>query len=589
LFPRPPVLDFTAPPRLPEGSAKSLRVLKTHTRQVVTLSIGEFIAREIIWWDPATQELYPSAPLRRLVAPACNYGYDVLVWVGRALFLENQPTRALLAQLAQRHVHLSPSTVAELGRRFIVLLALAHRQCAPGLKAAMALRGGYILHLDATYEDQSPLLMTGVDAVLEIVLGNLKLPSEKAAGIVPFLEGLKASFGPPLATVHDMSKGIIAAIEEVFPGTPDFICHFHFLRDLGKDLFGAEYDALRKSLQKHGTQGRLRARLRTWKKALAPHLHLLPVLTNTAPAALPENHLGPMPLLAAYTLAHWILAALARGHGYGFPFDRPLAELARRARQVDAQLAALQALHLRDQWRDNLPWHHLRRELEPLLADRAFWRTLARLETKALVFDQLRQAFHLAPQTPGPGLNHDGEPVPIDVIEKQVLACRAQILARPVDDSTPDLIKMIAQIDRYRPKLFAQPLTVATPQGPQLLQPQRTNNVMERLFRDFKRGCRHKTGQNALGRTLRTMLADTLLVKNLQNEAYLKVLLNGHASLEELFAAIDPAAVRQERRQATQNPEKLPAKLKRYIAQLTSPAPIITLLEKLKSNRISRS
>jgi hypothetical protein len=84
---------------------------------------------------------------------------------------------------------------------------------------------------------------------------------------------------------------------------------------------------------------------------------------------------------------------------------------------------------------------------------------------------------------------------------------------------------------------------------------------MERLFRDFKRGCRQKTGQHALGRTLRTMLADTPLLKNLHNETYLKILLNGHATLEELFAAIDPTAVRQERRQATQNPEKLSAKL----------------------------
>ena len=51
---------------------------------------------------------------------------------------------------------------------------------------------------------------------------------------------LQQCFGPPLALVHDLSKGILAAIQEVFPGIPDFICHFHFLRDLGKDLFGAE-------------------------------------------------------------------------------------------------------------------------------------------------------------------------------------------------------------------------------------------------------------------------------------------------------------------------------------------------------------
>ena len=40
-------------------------------------------------------------------------------------------------------------------------------------------------------------------------------------------------------------------------------------------------------------------------------------------------------------------------------------------------------------------------------------------------------------------------------------------------------------------------------------------------------------------RQLQTMLADTPLVKNLDNQEYLKVLLNGTASLEELFAKLE--------------------------------------------------
>ena len=588
LFPQPPVLDFTAPPALPKRRASSLRVLKTHTRRIITLSIGEWLARETIWWHPKTGRQYPSAPLRRLVAPGCNYGYDVLVCVGRALFLETQPIRQVIAQLACRQVHLSASTVAELGRRFIVLLTLAHRQCAPNLKAAMLGHGGYILHLDATYEDESPLLMTGIDAVMEIVLDNIKLPSEKAEGIVPFLRRIQAGFGPPLATVRDMSKAIAAAIKEVFPDTlPDLICHFHFLRDLGKDLFGAEYDTLRKSLKKHATAARLRARLRAWKAAFVAHQQLLPVLTQTPPATLSENQLQALPLLAAYTLAHWVLAGFQQGHGYGFPFDRPLAHFAHRAQQVFAQLASLQNLQLRDQWRDNLPWHQLRQDLQSLLGDRPFWRNLSLLNTKAHVFDQLRQAFHLAPETDHSGLNHDGEEVPMGVLEIQVRAWRQQLLGRTEDAATPAFAPMLAQLDQYWPKLFAPPLIVDTPQGPRTIQPQRTNNLMERFFRDLKRGCRRKTGQNALGRTLRTMLAQTPLANNLRNEAYLKILLNGHATLEELFATIDPAQVRQEMRQATLHPEKIPAQLKRFIANLPTPAPIKNILEKLKSNRIS--
>jgi len=83
------------------------------------------------------------------------------------------------------------------------------------------------------------------------------------------------------------------------------------------------------------------------------------------------------------------------------------------------------------------------------------------------------------------------------------------------------------------------------------------------------------------------MLAQTPLANNLRNEAYLKILLDGHATLEELFATIDPAQVRQEMRHATQHTEKIPTQLKCFIANVPTPAPIKNLLEKLKSNRIS--
>lgn len=551
---------------------------------MITLSIGPWIARETIWWNPATDEVYPSDVLRRLVAPGCTYGYDVVVAVGRALFVEAQPVRQIITHLAQRQVHLSASTVADLGRRFIGLLAVAHRRCAGRLQQALALQGGYILHLDATYEDKSPMLMTGIDAVMEIVLGNIKLPSEKADGIVPFLRQLQQCFGPPLALVHDMSKGILAAIQQVFPGTPDFICHFHFLRDLGKDLCGAEYDTLRKRLQTHGTVGRLRARLRAWRKQIDADSPLREILAQLPVSGWPTQPLAQAPLLAAYLLAHWILEGLQQGQGYGFPFDRPLLALARRAQEVHAHLPSLISLGSRENWRRNLPFHHLGLDLKDLVNDRPLGHTLTRLETHAQLFDQLRQALRLAPVSGHRGLNHDGEGIEMKTLQREVQTVTEQVRARPDYSTTPALQKMIAQIEHYGPKLFAEPLVVSTPQGARTIQPQRTNNLMERLFRDFKRRCRRKTGCQALGRTLRTMLADTPLVTNLQNPEYLRILLNGQPSLEALFAQIDPASVRKEIEKAQQNPERVPRALKRFIANLTSPTLVKNFIQNLKSN-----
>ena len=84
--------------------------------------------------------------------------------------------------------------------------------------------------------------------------------------IIPFLRNIKKLYGGPLASVHDMGKGISNAVKEIFPDSPDFICHYHFLRDLGKDLFGKENDKIRGRLSKHGIQGKLRIGCGSLKK-----------------------------------------------------------------------------------------------------------------------------------------------------------------------------------------------------------------------------------------------------------------------------------------------------------------------------------
>jgi hypothetical protein len=571
----------------PGSGASAWQVLKTRRREVVTLSIGPWIARETIWRNPTTAQRSGSADLRRLVAPGCTYGYDVVEEVGRKLFLEAQSVRQIIQLLKQSRVLLSPSTVADLGRRFIVLLALAHRRCTHRLRQAISLQGGYILHLDATYEDKSPMLMTGFDAVMDIVLGNIKLPSEKAEGIVPFLRRLKECFGPPLALVHDMSKGILSAVEEVFPGIPDFICHFHFLRDTGKDLLGSDYDRLRQRLQTLGTIGRLRARLRAWRLQIRADLPLKKALDQLPSGDWPTEPLEQAPLLAAYLLAQWILAGLQQGWGYGFPFDRPLLVLAQRAQEACAQLESLLSENRSGDWRCRVPLHHLAGQLKPLVHDYPLKHNLSRLETYGQIFDQLRQALRMAPVNAEGGLNHPGEPVEMKTLQLQVQAFAAHVRAHPDYAATPALQGMIEQIEHYGAKLFADPLTVSTPQGPRTIQPQRTNNVMERLFRDLKRNCRHRTGCHSLGRSLRTMLPDTPLVKNLQNPEYLKILLDSQPSLAALFAQIDPANVREELVKAQHTPEYVPRALQRFIANLPDSNPIKNFIKNAIPNRLS--
>ena len=238
LFAERPTLRFKSEQAGCPDCEAPLKVRKTRMKTVATMSIGEFISRETLLHckNCENETVYGSAELLRLVPERCSFGYDVLVFVGKALFLRHRCTREIIEELLARNVHISASEVGYLGKKFIVYLALAHRQCAPKIKESMHRKGGYIFHLDGTCDRRGPMLLSGLDSISEIVLGNVKLPSEKAERIIPFLREMRGRFGTPLALVHDMGAGIINAVETVFPDTPDFICHFHFLRDIGKDL-----------------------------------------------------------------------------------------------------------------------------------------------------------------------------------------------------------------------------------------------------------------------------------------------------------------------------------------------------------------
>ena len=45
-------------------------------------------------------------------------------------------------------------------------------------------------------------------------MDNIKIPTEKADKIIPYLRQIKQCYGIPLALVHDMGPGILLAVKE---------------------------------------------------------------------------------------------------------------------------------------------------------------------------------------------------------------------------------------------------------------------------------------------------------------------------------------------------------------------------------------
>ena len=510
LFTRQPRLHFS-PAMAACHCGTELLVLKTKTKRLATLAIGHFEALETQRYCCYCGDRYRSEELRSLTPHRGQFGFDVIEYIGRALFVQCHNALEVQADLAARNIAISTSEIGFLGKRFIVYLALAHRECHAELKQHMASKGGYILHMDGTCEGDSPLLFSCIDDISKLVLGNRKMPTEDSQYIIPLLCDLKAAYGTPVALVHDMGSAILKAVTTVFPAVPDYICHFHFLRDLGKDLFDFEYRTIRRYTRSFN----VRATLSKVEKALKAVID-----DDAALAQNLQTYLGKKqatdtqqvlsPWVSAYLLVVWVLEADSACDGFGFPFDYPHLVFYQRLREAYPSLKALKAKGVAV-----LPLPVLHRALK----DKALKNLVARIEQKIAIFNQLREAMRIARPDSDKGLNDEGDG-DIKTIESRVKAFRYSQTIQALSASDISYQKMVKQIDKYWGKLFADPIEVNTPAGTVIIQPQRTNNLMEQSFRFLKRDGRRRNGQKALGKVLTAMLADTPLVRNLDNADY---------------------------------------------------------------------
>ena len=489
--------------------------------------------------------IFASEALQSIVPKRCNVAYDLLIFVGQALFRRYRTVQEIRTELITRNIRLSPSEIGYLGRKFIIFLAAAHRLATPKIRQKMAMAGGYILHLDATHDGDSAALMTGIDSLSKFVLANVKIPTEHADHIIPFLEKIVADYGVPLACVRDMGTGIGKAIGKVLPGVYDFICHFHFLRDIGKDYLEPAYSRLRKCLRSHGTSTRLHALARELRPLLAAvQDNQTALFTKAITCTEHIENSDSTSLASTYSLVLWALQGKHCGDGYGFPFDRSLLDFAERLLKLEQHMPELLKLLLNeDKPCERQPAFKLFAEACFVAEDSELREAVDELHWRCRIFDSLRTAMRIAPVGGSKGLNDEGSPKAMATIRQGVERFRSSF------DEIPHLLtdhlskKMARQIDKYGEKLFADPITIQTPLGSSTIYPQRTNNILEQFFRKVKRGFRRTSGNNSMHRALQTMLADTPLVKNLDNPDYMNILLDGKEDLEELFAEIGETIV----------------------------------------------
>jgi len=297
---------------------------------------------------------------------------------------------------------------------------------------------------------------------------------------------------------------------------------------------------LRTALRKHAVTTKLSALVREVRQ----HISTQGIDATRFVSAIQNGHvldgdMIQMALISTYLLALWCLQGKKSGNGFGFPFDRPLLEFARRLLALNACLPALEK-QLPEQNRIGTRlFSKLGRKIRDIVTEPAFKQAVEELQWRAKLFDDFREKMRIAEPGSSHGLNDDGTGKAMKSIRKGVQQFRSRLDTERKLSEDALCRKVAIQIDKYKDRLFADPIEVDTPSGSITVYPQRTNNMLEQFFRGLRRDHRRKTGDNSMRRVLHTMLPDTPLIKNLQNPEYMKILLNGKERLEDLFAELD--------------------------------------------------
>jgi len=587
LFPTSALIHFIPESNTCPACHETLKVMKTYPgKKAATLAIGNFTGHETVYYCQGCGHVFHSNELRTLIPENCNFGYDIIVYIGKSLFLRSRNYQEIRLELQQRNVWISESEIAFLAKKFVLYLGLIHRTSQDELGKYIHMNGGYILHLDGTCDGGSPHLISVLDGITKIVLDNIKLPSENSEELIPFLERIKRAYGVPLAIVSDMGKGIELAIREVFKNVPAFICHFHFLKAIGKNLFGDENDIIRKKLRKHNVRVILRRTKKRLEKIIVGTTDLLPEVVKGIEHEMlsAECPLRDVPAVAAYTLITWVLDANAESNGFGFPFDCQYLVFYQRLQETCLRLHQLFQIQLQGDWKDNKVYSKVSHDLLGVMNDSTLKEASLRMEEKVAVFNRLRKALRITLPENKRGLNDNGDQsCNMKTIEKEVGKFEAWLSKMKGYSEHKEYHKLLREIDAYREKLFADPIVVTTAVGKILIQPQRTNNILEQFFRKLMRGYRKKNGFNSVARVIKTMLPDTPLTMNLKNKEYMQIILAGKETLEERLAEIDSKDVRLGLSQSRVEISTMHPEIKKIIRIPNLPKVVVSLLEQAAS------
>lgn len=535
--------------------------------------------------------------LTEFIEPDHQYGYDVMAFVGLEVVVRCQSFDSTQRLLQEKHIITMPlSTMKSQVDRFLNFFATVHEKGAGHIRDEL-LQERWFLSLDGTSELGTDVIFSAIATYQDeesknenrdsetptpfskhLVLSACRMRSETTDGVIRFLRMLVALFGEAPAVLSDLSPKIAGAVKQVFSKSLHFICHFHFLENVGEKVLEDRHKHLQSALQKSGILAYLEVRRWDLQRTAQCVENIDVDWINDARASLKSGDSKQnvrIRRILAYVGIKWVSDYRNDLKGEHFPFELPSLALYDRLIALRDKLATT----LKGMPRNTNKLQLQRTILDKL--DKAVSKPelmccVDELRIAQKMFNEFRSALRLNTEN---GLNlrrnRKVEFTLTDLHEsrqrlKTLEATYAALLQSrrtdlpAVEVETAEIL--LAYLKKYKAELIQN--NQVTTSGGSWIQVPRTNWLSEHSFSLKKAQWRKRRGTKQLRRCLQACNPEEFLVPNLQNDDYVRILYKGDTSVQNMARIFsgcrDAAKERREQKERSEEPTiKVASKLMR--------------------------
>jgi len=540
---------------------KRMERKRAKEREIITLAGGAMTMAEEYYVCPrcrvmetGRRVIHHSEALRSILPPNTKYGYDVEIEVGYLKYADNKQMDEISCILEDAYgISVPHSKIHELGIRFLMHMVVSHYLSAPLLRKLF--EPSCVYHVDATCEAGRGMELTVKEGWTGIVLGAWKIATENEEVIKQHLKSTVEMFGEPAAFVSDMGNGMMSAIsgliQELRLKSRHLICHMHFLKAVGKSILDDTTKALKSQLKGRGTLAQLNNFVKETGNIIKPKAaDMREFLTCWHKSGAQMDIPGDLEGIAVLrALAQWVILYSADCGGEGFPFAMPSVMLFDRCTSA---LGSLLNLCGKDRLSERAIKHaaRLRQIVAGVVGDPEIQKTVQDLKERVTVFTELRNTLRLEKtdiykQAKDKAISDELEVVA--TLKEETSRFRGTLCGKLEDGAGSDAYAsatrtILAYLDKYGRYLFDHFVTSHDASGGIVIKMiERTNNIMERSYRDQKHKIRRRTGIKNLGFVFEHLFPAAAMMDNLENPAYVETVLNNRtrADLAELFSTLD--------------------------------------------------